>query len=174
MNPAKAYDYLMKTRAVLLDAMRGLPPTDYNRSFEIGMGRFDITLTHIWISEWYYVERMQQHDVPAYSDWPVQYEKPPEFGVIEKSWRKQAEATRKFITVPHDWDAEFTYTTAAEPGEARQIVTVTIADLFTQLAFHEVHHRAQLMAMLRQCGKSLGDIDFNMIMYKRVAQVSDL
>jgi len=167
MKPIRIYDYMEKTRAIVLDAVRSLPAADFNRTFEIGLGRFDVILTHIWISEWYYVERMKQSDIPSYSDWPVKYEKPPELDAIVHGWSEQAKATRAFITAPHDWDKPFTYTTAPEPGETQQIVAVTFNELFTQLAFHEIHHRSQLMAMLRQCGKPVGEVDFNMLMYER-------
>lgn len=44
----------------------------------------------------------------------------------------------------------------------------TARDIFTQLAFHEVHHRAQVLNMLRQVGcPELGDLDFNALMYSR-------
>jgi uncharacterized damage-inducible protein DinB len=50
------------------------------------------------------------------------------------------------------------------------LVTASKADIFTQLAFHEVHHRAQAMAMLRQLGVANPppeELDFNSTMYTR-------
>jgi len=167
MNPQKMYAYFVMTRKTVLDAVRSLPPADFDRPFEIGLGRFDIILTHMWISEWYYLERMKRHNVPSYKDWPVKYENPPELAAIVHGWNAQAQATQAFIAAEHDWDKPFTYTTAPEPGETQQVVAVTLNELFTQLAFHEIHHRSQLMAMLRQCGKPVGEIDFNMLMYER-------
>ena len=32
---------------------------------------------------------------------------------------------------------------------------------------HEVHHRAQIMAMLRELGRPLENLDFGYLMYKR-------
>ena len=51
--------------------------------------------------------------------------------------------------------------------------TATIGVLFTQLALHEMHHRAQVMAMLRLMRESganipgVQDIDYNDLMYER-------
>jgi uncharacterized damage-inducible protein DinB len=44
---------------------------------------------------------------------------------------------------------------------------VTPADVATQLCFHEVHHRAQAMAMLRQLGVEAQNLDYNAFMYGR-------
>jgi uncharacterized damage-inducible protein DinB len=47
------------------------------------------------------------------------------------------------------------------------IVTASAADIFTQLALHEVHHRAQAMHILTRLGVGVGDIDYNLLMYQR-------
>jgi len=47
-------------------------------------------------------------------------------------------------------------------------MTATAGDIATQLVLHEVHHRAQAMAMLRHLGRPVQDIDYNDLMYERV------
>ncbi|MCI0364216.1 MAG: hypothetical protein L0219_10065 [Phycisphaerales bacterium] len=42
-----------------------------------------------------------------------------------------------------------------------------MSDVFTQMVLHEVHHRAQVMAMLRELGRPLEDLDYGYFMYKR-------
>ena len=64
-----------------------------------------------------------------------------------------------------DWTTELEY--EAEGDDGPVVVTASPADIFTQLSLHEVHHRAQVMFMLRQLGVALADIDFNALMYKR-------
>ena len=39
------------------------------------------------------------------------------------------------------------------------------ADIFVQLIMHEIHHRAQVLHMLKRSGISTGEIDFNTLMY---------
>jgi uncharacterized damage-inducible protein DinB len=47
-------------------------------------------------------------------------------------------------------------------------VNASPADIFTQLALHEVHHRAQALNILRRLGVTFAeDLDYNALMYKR-------
>lgn len=166
MNPLRTYDYLTLARQRILDLIRPLGAQAYAREFPIGCGTLGGTLTHIMISEWYYVQRMQRREVPPYEQWPVQSENPPPFAELEASWKKQADETRAALRAVRDWDEAIAYQVTADDGKA-MIVTASAADLFTQLALHEVHHRAQAMNMLRQLGVVAGDIDFNALMYAR-------
>jgi uncharacterized damage-inducible protein DinB len=65
-----------------------------------------------------------------------------------------------------DWAARFEYRVVQDDGRA-VIVTASAADLFTQLALHEAHHRAQVMNMLRRLGVTLEDLDFNAMTFDR-------
>lgn len=183
MNPLKTYDYLITARARIFDWVRPLSAEAYTRQFPIGPGSIARTLTHTCASEWYYVMRMQGLPVPPYAQWPLREENPPPFAALEAEWTRQAAATRAAVarlwnhasdaaTTP--WRRELEYTPEPDPatpaGETPKlwIVTTTPADIFTQLAFHEVHHRAQVLNMLRQLGGTkLEDIDYNAINYRR-------
>jgi uncharacterized damage-inducible protein DinB len=175
MNPVRIYDYLTKAREKMFDAVRDLPPQQHNREFTIGLKTFGTTLTHMMIVEWAYTERMQQHDLPPYDQWPIQDEKPPVFCVIEKTWREQAPRTAALIRslfTSGAWEREFEYISQSRPaqGDGKLVtthITASPADIFTQLTLHEIHHRAQVMAMLRQCGKPLENLDFSYMMFKR-------
>ncbi len=37
-----------------------------------------------------------------------------------------------------------------------------------QLLFHEVHHRAQVMAMLRQVGVKAENLDYSVLIFERI------
>jgi uncharacterized damage-inducible protein DinB len=175
MDPIKIYDYLTKSREKVFDAVRALTPAQYARESAIGLNSIGRTLTHMMIVEWSYIERMQQHTLPPYEQWPIQDEKPPAFAVIEKTWREQAPNTRAVLEKfwnGGNWDKEFEYISQARPANdgklVRTQINVSPADLFTQLTLHEMHHRAQVMAMLRECGSPpLQDIDFGYLMFKR-------
>lgn len=166
MNPHTIYDYLIRSRQRILDLIRSLDAVQYAREFQIGCGTIGATMTHIVISEWYYVERMQQREVPPYAQWSIQSEHPPPFTEIESFWIRQADATRRALQAVRDWNAAITYRVTLDDGSPI-VVTTSAAGLFTQLAFHEVHHRAQVMNMLRHLGLDAGDIDFNAMMYER-------
>ena len=43
----------------------------------------------------------------------------------------------------------------------------TAGGVASQLLFHEVHHRAQVMAMLRQVGVAAENLDYGVLMFER-------
>lgn len=172
MNPLKTFDYLTKSRERVFDAIRRLTPEQYQRSFNFGLKTIGSTLTHIMISEWYYIERIEGRSVPPYEQWPMQYENPPAFEVVESTWREQAKRIRVAVANEQDWNRKITWLSFPDDssggGNKRFHITCTAGDIFTQLALHEVHHRAQIMAMLRELGRPLEDLDYNAMMYDRV------
>jgi uncharacterized damage-inducible protein DinB len=103
MDPLKIYDYLMQARERVLDAVRSLTPQQYHLQFTIGLKTIGATLAHIMISEWYYIERLAGRTVPPYEQWPIKYESPPAFDVIEQTWRAQAKRIRAAIVAERDW-----------------------------------------------------------------------
>jgi uncharacterized damage-inducible protein DinB len=164
MEPLKTYDYLTLARQRVFEWVRPISAEDYAREFPIGRGTLGRTLTHILISEWYYVQRIQETAVPPYKHWPIQDENPPPFATLESTWKEQAARTRAALSAVRDWQTDLEYQVT---DEGRQIfVTASPADIFTQLVLHEVHHRAQAMSILRHLGVVVGDIDFNTLMYK--------
>ena len=145
---------------------RPLSAEQHAREFPIGRGTLARTLTHMVISEWYYVQRMNQRPVPPYEQWPIREESPPAFAGLESAWNEQAERTRAALRAARDWSAEFEYQVTSDDGRP-EVVTASASDIFTQLVLHEVHHRAQAMNILRHLGVTAEDIDFNTLMYKR-------
>jgi len=166
MDPLRIYDYLTRARQRVLDAARPLTAEQHAREFPIGPGTLGRTLTHIMICESAYVRRMQGREVPPYDQWPIRDEAPPPFAELEAAWAAQADETRAALAAVRDWSAPIEFRRNGEGGRPI-IVTASAADLFTQLALHEVHHRAQAMNMLRHLGVTLDDIDFNAMMYHR-------
>jgi len=169
MNPLKTYDYLVLARQKILDWSRPLSVEQHAVVFPIGLGTLARTLTHIMICEWFYIQRMQGLAVPPYKDWPIQDETPPRLEEIEKWWHEQEPRTRAAIDAVEragEWSTVITYMTQRDDGR-RVEISATKGDIFTQLVLHEVHHRAQVMNILRQLGVKLDDIDYNAMMYTR-------
>lgn len=177
MNPVRIYDYLVKARDKVFDAVRPLAPEHWLRDFPIGLRTLGSTLTHVMIVEWSYVQRMQNIPLPPYDQWPIQDEKPPAFDVIERTWREQATQTRRVVESLYSdpdgrggWMREFEYISQSREGR-RTAIIVSPADLFTQLLVHEVHHRSQVMAMVRMSGAAGGqpleNLDFGYFMFSR-------
>ncbi|MEZ6235249.1 MAG: DinB family protein [Phycisphaerales bacterium] len=166
MDFCRTYEYLCRARARLLEWVRPLSPEQYERAFAIGPGSLARVLTHILISEWYYVERLLGNEVPAYDQWAIRDEAPPAFDALERAWSEQAVRTRGALAMARDWDATLEYQVTDDDG-VRIVVTATPRDIATQLVLHEVHHRAQAMNMLRQMGVKAEDLDYNLMVYGR-------
>lgn len=166
MEPRTTYEYLTRARARLLDWARPLSAEQHARAFEIGRGTLASTLTHILISEWYYIRRIRRDDVPAYEQWPIKDEHPPAFAAIESAWADQASLTRETIAAVRDWNERLDYPITNDDGR-REIVSPTLDDVFTQLVLHEVHHRSHAMNILRRLGVPAMDLDYNTLMYPR-------
>jgi len=166
VEPLEAYDYLTLARQRIFEKIRPLNDEQYAREFPIGQKTLGRTLTHIMISEWYYVQRIQGRDIPPYEEWPIQQENPPPFAVLEAAWTEQADGTRAALDTVRNWNAAIEYHTTGNDDQP-EIVTASAADFLTQLAFHEVHHRAQVMNMLSRLGSTTEDLDFNALMFQR-------
>ncbi|HWB21096.1 MAG TPA: DinB family protein [Phycisphaerales bacterium] len=175
MDPLKIYDYLLLVRERIFNSVRSLSEALWLREFPIGLKSIGATLTHIMISEWYYIERLQNRAVPHYNDWPIKYESPhtPPFTFIEPHWREQGTRIRSVIASEPDWPRTVTW--LGFPDDTRNMkrfrISATAGDLFTQLALHETHHRAQVMMMLRELGphaQPVEDVDYNALMFERV------
>jgi uncharacterized damage-inducible protein DinB len=172
MDPLKIYDYLLASRQRVLDAVGALTTQQYHHEFNFGLRTIGSTLAHIMISEWYYLQRLEGYAVPPYQQWPIKYENPPALDVIERIWREQARNVRAAIDAQSQrgaWNRKITWLSFPDDtaGGKRYNITATAGDLVTQLALHEVHHRAQVMAMLRQLGRPLEDLDYNALMFHR-------
>ncbi len=178
MDPIKIYDYLTKSRQRIFDAVRLLAPQQYQHEFPFGLKTIGSTITHIMISEWYYIERLEGRDVRPYNEWQIKYEDPPPFEVVESTWRKQADDVRGAIKAQETevgpdgtkgWNRRISYLSFPDDtrDNRRFHITATAGDVITQLALHEVHHRAQIMTMLRTFGHAVQDLDYNELMYER-------
>lgn len=158
----------------MLDAVRLLEPEQQRRAFPIGLSTIASTVTHMMISEGYYADRLQGLDVPPYEQWPIRYESPPDLGVVEQVWRVQTDRVRGIVAAERDWARPVTWVSFPDEHGRRSRIGTTSGGLFTQLALHEVHHRAQVMAMLKllgddlPAGAALEDLDFNAWMFERV------
>jgi uncharacterized damage-inducible protein DinB len=165
-DPFKTYDYLVLVRKKIFDWVRPLSAAQYAQEFPFGPKTIGRTLTHALGSEWYYVMRIEGNPVPPYDEWAIREEDPLPLAAVETAWAEQALRTRKAIGAVKDWNAEFEYQVTNDEGRLL-IVTASAADIYTQLLFHEIHHRSHVMSMLRHLGVALEDVDFNALMYKR-------
>lgn len=164
LSPAHLYEYLAKAREKLLDWVRPLSMEQYTREFPFGLKTLRDTMVEIPLAEWTYVHRLRGEDVPPWEDRPFARYYTADFVPLENAWREQAEETRATLRQISDWarPVEYVARSRKEPPERIRTTTGGIA---AQLLFHEIHHRAQAMAMLRHLGVAAENLDYSLLMY---------
>lgn len=164
MDYAHFFDYIVSARGKLLDWVRAQPSQVYTRKFPLGLGTIQATLLHTASAEWAYVRRLSGRDV-SLGESPFTEERQPEFEPFAKAWAQQAPATREALVNLGDPGRSVEFTSKMGPKPMR--VRATAGGIAGQLLFHEVHHRAQVMAMLRQAGVAAQNLDYSVLMWER-------
>ncbi len=165
MRATHAYDYLTKARARLFDWIRPLSQEQYVREFPYGFKTIHATLLHTASAEWIYGRRLHLELVPV-SQSPFTVEKIKGFAEVETAWADLARDTRQRLEAVTDWEGAVEYRMTPPNAPAVQIRT-TRGGIATQLLFHEVHHRSQVMSMLRQLGVAAQNLDYSALMFDR-------
>ena len=164
----RVFDYLVAARRRLLGWVRDLlaeRPAAYAQAFPLGLGSIRATLLHIAAAEWAYVERLGGRDFPL-TDSPFTGERLPEFEPFVRAWNEQAARTAAAIRALDPSGArpvEFISRVGPAPMRAR----ATAGEIVLHMTFHEVHHRAQVMAMLRQSGVRAENLDYSILAFAR-------
>ena len=166
-DPVHLYEYLEKARARLLDCVRQLTPVQYTKEFPFGLKTVRDTIVEIPLAEWTYIHRIRGEEVPPWDDRPFSRFYKTDFPPLERAWKEQAEDTRRTLREVTDWTRPVEYV-ARSAGEPPVRIRTTIGGIAAQLCFHEIHHRAQAMAMLRQLGVPAENLDYSLLMYERV------
>lgn len=164
IRPADVYDYLVRARGRLLDWVRRLTPEEYAREFPIGRRSVRATLVHVAAAEWGYVRRLRGEAVPPLEERPFMRFNTEPFPPFERAWTEQTEQTRTVLRRIEDWAQPVEYVSSF--GGRRRRYRTTTGGIATQLLLHEVHHRAQVMFMLRQMGFPAEDLDYSILAFE--------
>lgn len=166
MDFIRVYDYLTKARAKLFDWTRPLSQEQYTQEFPFAHRTLQATMLEMATAEWLYGRRLIGETVPPREQWPFTKERQPAFAQLEEAWTALAPETRRILSEVSDWDAPVEYR-ATRPDRTVVVVNATTGDIAAQMSFHEVHHRAQAMAMLRQLGVAAQNLDYSLFMFHR-------
>jgi uncharacterized damage-inducible protein DinB len=158
------YEYLVAARERVLEPIRSLYYAQYTQEFPFGHKSIRETLAHVAASEWGYNRRLKGEPIPPQSDRPFTPFFDSEFPPLDRAWSEQTEETRRTLREVGDLSRTIEFISAL-PGNPT--IQATAGGIVAQLLFHEVHHRAQVMAMLRQLGSPVENIDYNMT-FRRV------
>jgi uncharacterized damage-inducible protein DinB len=159
LDPVGVYDVHTKAREKLFGWVRPLSQEQYEQTFPFGQATLRRTLTHMAAGEWFLSRWLRGDALPPTSDWPFREKRVPAFADLEALWRVQAPETRATLGGVTDWHVEV-IADLARPGRPAVQRRATRAQVATQLLLHEVHHRAQVMAMLRQWGIEAHTLDY--------------
>jgi uncharacterized damage-inducible protein DinB len=161
---AHFFDYLLQARGRLLGWVREQPSTVYTRTFPIGLGSIRATFVHTAGAEWAYVQRLGGRSVSP-ADSPFTVELQPDFDPFVAAWDRQAPVTRRVLADLGDPRRPVEFVSQMGPKPSR--VRTTAGGVAGQLLMHEVHHQAQVMAMLRQTGVAAENLDYSVLMWER-------
>ncbi|HLJ58163.1 MAG TPA: DinB family protein [bacterium] len=157
MSPVHVYDVLLRARQKLFEWVRPLDQAQYAQPFPFGARSVRGCLVEIARAELFLAMRLREEPLPPLAEWPINEQRLPTFAELERVWTAQSQQTRATLAETTDWDRTVTCR-LVRPNQT-VLLTATKADIATQIMMHEVHHRAQAMAMLRQLGVEAQNLD---------------
>jgi uncharacterized damage-inducible protein DinB len=159
IDPVHVYDVQTRARRRLFEWVRPLTQAQYIRPFPFGLATVRATLNEIARTEHYLWLRLTAQPIPPFDEnYPISETRQPRFADLEALWEPQSAAGRAALAETDDWERRV----SCELRWPDRVVTLTAskAAIATQLLLHEVHHRAQAMAMLRLLGVPAQTLDY--------------
>lgn len=168
MDPLEHYRYLIDARDKLMDGVRLLSPAQYEQEFPFGLKTVRRTLHHLAGAEWLVIGQLREW---PREESPFSPRRLPDAASLEAAWRALQPRTVEIISSEQDWNRTVEITVIIPSRQAYR-VTTTAANVFTQFCYHEIHHRSQVMAMLRQLGAPIETLDFLLLTAHGLSKVS--
>jgi len=158
MEFVRVYDVLLQARQKLFEWVRPLSQAQYAQPFPFGAHSVRGCLVEIARAEMFLAMRLREEPLPPLAEWPINEQRLPTFPDLERVWTTQSQQTRATLAGTTDWDRAVTCRLVRRNETV--LLTATKADIASQILMHEVHHRAQAMAMLRQLGVEAQNLDY--------------
>ena len=158
IDASRVYSVQRQARGRLFDWVRPLTLAQYTRPFPFGLATLRATLLEIARVEFYLTARLAAAPLPPVVEWPFTEARLPAFADLEAAWRPQMDRTQTVLAEAADWDRPVT--SEIRWPDRTVVLTATKGDIATQLLLHDVHHRAQAMAILKQLGVPAETLDY--------------
>ena len=161
MDFVRIYDVHSQAREKLFNWIRPLSQEQYTQSFPFGLHTLQTTMVELAGTELWLARRIREEPFPepfSWDEWPIREQTCPSSADLEQAWRAQMPQTR--ATLAAITDPRRIVETRLVGRKRMMFYSAAQGDLATQLLLHEVHHRAQAMAMLRQFGIEAQDVDY--------------
>jgi uncharacterized damage-inducible protein DinB len=156
LQPLDHYRYLTDARRRVLTQVRTLGPEQYEQAFSFGLKTVRRTLHHMAGAEWFLLGQLR--GVPLGEN-PFSPNRVRDAAALEAAWRDHEPHTIEILQHETQWDRSVEVTVIIPTRQAFRLRT-TASHVFTQFCYHEIHHRSQVMAMLRHLGAPVETIDF--------------
>lgn len=172
MDYVHVYDVLTQARESIFDWVRPLTQAQYTLKFPFGFGTLRATLIETARTELFYRMRLRGDPLPPpppiQETFPISETNQPTFADLERAWTEQSKETRAALAETADWNT-LMRRPVKEDGKT-VVYTLSKGEIATQMLLHEVHHRAQAMAMLRQFGVPAQNLDYARFVVRREEQ----
>ena len=156
LGPLDHYRYLTDTRRRLLERVKSLSAEQYVQEFPFGLRTVRRTLHHVAGAEWFLISQLRSDPL---NDPPFSTRRLPDAASVETEWKVRETRTISYVEGERDWDRPVEIHVIIPSRQSYRVRTTAIK-VFTQFCYHEVHHRSQVMAMLRQLGAPVETLDF--------------
>ncbi|MGQ0548438.1 MAG: DinB family protein [Armatimonadota bacterium] len=166
LSPLDHYQYLTDARRRWMERVRSLSAEQYQQEFPFGLKSVRRTVHHMAGAEWFVLGQLRGS--PG-TDNPFSYARHPDASSLEGAWRQFEPRTVEIIEGEPDWSRPVEITVII-PSRQTFAVKTTAIKVFTQFCYHEIHHRAQVMAMLRQLGAPIETVDFLLLTAEAVKE----
>ncbi|MGH2403627.1 MAG: DinB family protein [bacterium] len=166
LSPLDQYRYLTDTRRRWMERVRGLSAEQYEQEFPFGLKSVRRTVHHMAGAEWFVLGQLRGRPGSAN---PFSYTRHRDAPSLEAAWQQFEPRTVEIIEGEPDWSRAIEITVII-PTRQTFVVKTTAIKVFTQFCYHEIHHRSQVMAMLRQLSAPIETLDFLMLTAEAVEE----
>jgi uncharacterized damage-inducible protein DinB len=146
------YDYGYWANQKLFEVLLRLTPEEFTRSVAGSFGSIRNTMVHMMSAEAGWLDRCGGPKRGRRLD-PVDF---PTVESLMRAWGRVETSTREFLATLHDEDLARTVEYALDPSEK---LATPLGELMHHAANHGVHHRGQVVLLLRVLEHVPGDID---------------